>query len=113
MHKVDPRFWPWAVGGYPAWGFILGLGWVEALAHRLIGRAGIGTFFAVNLFMPLGAVLITAAYPRLRTALPGAVLLTLGWIAARMFYSEPRPWEWDADRRDDGGGHEHRATGRY
>ncbi len=95
MRYIHPDRWPPALAAYLCLGFVLGLGWVQDLAGRAWGRPGLGTAIAVNLLMPLVAMGVSVVYPRARTAAAGGVLITVGWVLARMVWVDWMFWRWN------------------
>jgi hypothetical protein len=49
---------------------------------------------AVNLMLPLGAVVLAAWYPRVRVALPGGLLVGAAFIVERIAEFNPLFWQW-------------------
>ena len=96
MRYIRPELWPVALAAYPAAGVLANIGWAQQMAAKAWGpaRAGLGTAAVLNLILPAAAVVLAVAYPRLRTALPGALLLTLGMVAGAMLRAQPRFWLW-------------------
>jgi len=92
---VHPSRWPLALLACLLAGVIPGIGWLHGLAQAHLGRAGFGTMIAVNILMPLSAIAIAAAYSRFWTAILGGVLITSGWVLARLFWAEHDPLKWN------------------
>lgn len=96
MRYVPPPRWKFALGGYLATGLVAGL--VVSDLGPLLTRSGINAKFAiaavVNLVLPASVVLVTAWYPRVRTACAGAVLVTLGFVVGELLRSDWHFWAW-------------------
>jgi hypothetical protein len=68
---------------YPAVGLVLGLAdpWLGQVARQLGTKPGVATAVTVNLLLPLTAVVLGLARPRLGSACLGAVTMWLGLVA--------------------------------
>jgi hypothetical protein len=79
-----PSWSGWLVPlAYPLAGLVLGLAdpWLGQVARQLGTKPGVATAVTVNLLLPLVAVALGLARPRLGSAWLGAVTMTLGLIA--------------------------------
>lgn len=94
MRYVPPQRWPVVLGLYLLIGAASASTWAEVLAEKWLHRAGLGTFAVINLVLPLAAVAMAIWYPRIRTAISGAVLLMAGFVLVRMLIEQPRVWTW-------------------
>jgi hypothetical protein len=83
MTSVPPKFGRLVFLAYPAVGLALGLAdpWLGQLARQAGIRPGVATAVSVNLLLPLAAVGLALARPRVAAALLGAVALTAGFVA--------------------------------
>src|SRR5690349_12228207 len=94
MRYVDPRHWPLALGTYVAVGAAYGLPWLEYVTASSGLRGSMGTLVAINLALPLAAILVAAAYPRLWTALVGGPLLAGAFVLTRLLWQDWHLWVW-------------------
>ncbi len=67
-----------------------------SLTSQWFGRAGFGTFFIVNVMLPVAAIGLGAAHARPRVAAAGGVLLALGLVVEVMLRAQPNPMMWNA-----------------
>jgi hypothetical protein len=83
MKSVSPKYGRLTPLAYPAVGLALGLAdpWLGQLARQAGVRPGVATAVSVNLLLPLAAVGLAFARPRVAAALLGAVALTAGFVA--------------------------------
>jgi hypothetical protein len=79
---VSVKFRWLVVAAYPALGLLLGLAdsLLGRLAQQLGTRPGVATAVSVNLLLPLAAVALGIAYPRVGSVLLGAVSMTFGLV---------------------------------
>jgi hypothetical protein len=95
MTLVSVKFRWLVLAIYPALGLLLGLAdpLLGRVAQQLGVKPGIATAISVNLLLPLAAVALAIAHPRIGSVLLGAVLMTLGLIVGlALQYSRGMEW---------------------
>ncbi|MBL8746063.1 MAG: hypothetical protein JNK58_06875 [Phycisphaerae bacterium] len=73
----------------------ISLGPFRGWAVHQFGRAGLGTFFIVNIMLPIAAIGLGAAHARPRLAAIGGVLLSLGVAIEALIRAQPNPMMWN------------------
>jgi hypothetical protein len=83
MTAVSSKYGWLVVPAYPACGLVLGLAdpFLGQLAQQAGTRPGVATAVSVNLLLPLAAVALGLACPRLTGVWLGAAAMTLGFLA--------------------------------
>lgn len=76
-------------------GFGVSVGPFRSMATQWFGRAGFGTFFIVNVMLPVAAIGLGAAHARPRLAALGGVFLALGLLIEAMVRAQPNPLMWN------------------
>lgn len=96
MVFIPPARWRFAILAYGVGGWLLGLfnTPLRALATRQGWRPGVGTMIDVNVFMPLLAAALAVVYPRVWTALLGALLATISFQLGLGMVRAPNVFRW-------------------
>lgn len=72
----------------------IGAGPFQSMAAQWLGRAGLGTFFVVNVLVPVVAIMLGAIHVRIGAAAVGGLLLAIGLVLGGMFRAQPNPTLW-------------------
>ena len=94
MHHVPPSREPAILAVSLGVGVAIGALPLDEWASRLGGHPALGTMVAVNVLLPLATATLAVAFPRLRTAAAGGVLVVAGFALARLLQFEARIWTW-------------------
>ena len=96
MTYVRPRPWWLILLIYSAGGLLLALSVpaLKSLAVSRYGKAGIAIFFLVNIALPIWVATLSLLYPSFRTALGGAFLMTVTFLAATGQIPLPTSTNW-------------------